>query len=330
MMKKLLFSLLVIAISVQFMNAQTADINQYVMYFPFDNDLTDASGQNVTLNPKDAATVVSTYAPGQFGDAALFDDKPYITANSTFEAGASFSILMWVNFNSLSSATGSPKLLHQEDQGPTATFLGGRPLQIATAAATFNTSFGERVINSPSSPVVGTWTHIAVVMDKAAGTSKMYVDGVEVVVTDNSVGANIIADKTNNAQLSFGVQKNSSTVGLLDAYVDDFVITTEVLDATTISNIMANGAAAGGLLSNKDFANNAPYFEMYNSNENTVTIDSNVELDTYTIFNTLGQEVKTGALENKEINVNAISKGIYIVRVSSSDTGVTLSKKIVL
>lgn len=229
-----------------FVNAQVADVNQYLMYFPFDNNLTDSSTQSVTLNPKIPGTVVDTYATGQFGQAALFNDKPYITANSTFDAGASFSMMMWVNFNSLSSAMGTPKLIHQEDQGPVTTFLAGRPLQVATAAVTFNTSFGERAINSPASPVVGTWTHIAVVMDKTAGTSKMYVDGVEVMTMNNTVGPGITDNKTNTAQLSIGVQKASSTIGLLNALVDDFLITTEVLDAATINNIITNGAASGG------------------------------------------------------------------------------------
>lgn len=227
--------------------ATTADVSQYYMYFPFDNDLVDASSAGVTLNPKTAA-VVDTYAAGEFGQAALFNDKPYITANSAFNAGASFSMMMWVNFNSLSSSgTGSPKLIHQEDQG--AGFLAGRPLQIATAAQTFNTSFGERAVNSPSSPIVGTWTHIAIVMDKEAGTRRMYVDGVLVIEPQYIVGNNIlINDLTNISQLSVGVQKNSSTVGLLDAYIDDLVITPEVLNETTINNIIANGAAAGGAI----------------------------------------------------------------------------------
>ena len=246
MKTKILFTLSAIVFSAALSVAQTADVSQYLMYFPFEDNLTDASGKNVTLNPKVPASTVDTYQTGQFGKAALFNDKPYITANSTFDAGASFSMMMWVNFNSLSSAAGSPKLIHQEDQGPTSTFLAGRPLQIATSNVTFNTSFGERVINSPSSPVVGTWTHIAVVMDKAAGTSVMYVDGVLVMTMDNSVGPNIVADKTNNAQLSIGVQKASNTTGLLDGLVDDFVITSEVLDQATIANIIANGAAFGG------------------------------------------------------------------------------------
>lgn len=245
-MKTLLLTLFCIAGGAYFVNAQVADVNQYLMYFPFDNNLTDSSGNGVTLNPKIAASTITSYPAGQFGNAALFNDKPYITANSAFDAGASFSMMMWVNFNSLTSATGTPKLIHQEDQG--AGFLAGRPLQIATAAQRFNTSFGEKAITSPASPVVGTWTHIALVMDKTAGTIRMYVDGTEVMLADNNVGNGIIQNRTNNSQLSVGVQKNSSTVGLLDALIDELVITTEVLDAATINNIIANGAAAGGAI----------------------------------------------------------------------------------
>lgn len=334
-MKKLLFPILAIVGCLQFLNAQTADVSQYIMYFPFDNNLTDASNAGVTLNPKTAATI-DTYEAGQFGQAALFNDKPYITANSTFEAGESFSMLMWVKFNSVTGEPmmGTPKIIHQEDDGPTATNLAGRPLQIATAAVVVNTSFGEAARNSLETPELDTWVHIAFVMDKMAGTSTLYIDGIE--NASGNVGNSITVDnKTNNGQLNIGVQKSSAghtdaTMGLLDAYLDDFVITTEALDVATINNIIANGAAAGGALSVDEFSQSTINLKLYKTDTNTLKVDSNISFDNYQIMDTLGKTMNSGSIENQSITLNSISKGLYFVRLSSQTNGLSITRKIIL
>tara|TARA_R110002051_G_scaffold160201_1_gene231716 strand:+ start:112370 stop:114700 length:2331 start_codon:yes stop_codon:yes gene_type:complete len=228
------------ALALQFTNAQAIDGSKIKMHFPFDTDLVDASGQGVVLNPKTGATI-NTYRSGKIGDAALFDGKPYITSGSTFDAGASFTIALWVKFNSVNvpSGAGTPKIIHQEDAGPNTTNLAGRPLQLAGATRPVNTSFGETVMNSSTLPGEDEWTHIAVVMDKTAGTSKLYINGV--LEVDGNVGGGITANKTNTGQLSFGVQKNNSVNGLLNGYMDDFLITTEVLSQNQIKSIMTLG-----------------------------------------------------------------------------------------
>ena len=328
-MKKLFIPIFTIVLGLQFTNAQTADVSQYVMYFPFDNTLTDASATGVVLNAK-TADVVDTYEAGQFGQAALFNEKPYLTANSVFESGESYTMLMWIKFNTLTFAgTGSPKIIHQEDAGPTSTFLAGRPFQIATAANTVNTSFGEIVTNSTATPPVGTWVHLALVMNKTAETVTLYVNGVE--DASNTIGNPIKVDnKTNNAQLSIGVQKNSTTAGLLDAYLDDFVITTEVLDATTINNVMNNGAANGGFLSVDEFTQVNTSLKLYKTDTNTLHVDSNVNFNTYQIIDTMGKTIKSGNLESESINVNSITNGLYFIRLTSPTKNLTITKKVVL
>lgn len=327
-MKKLLIPIFTIVLGLQFTNAQTADVSKYVMYFPFDNTLTDASATGVVLNAKTAA-VVDTYEAGKFGQAALFNEKPYLTAKSVFESGESYTILMWIKFNSLSADSGSPKIIHQEDAGPTSDFLAGRPFQIATAANTVNTSFGEATTNSSKTPPVNTWVHLALVMDKDAETIKLYVNGVE--DASNTIGNPIkVSNKTNNAQLSIGVQKSSTTVGLLDAYLDDFVITTEVLDATTINNVMTNGAANGGVLSIDEFTQANTNLKLYKTDINTLHVDSNVNFNTYQIIDTMGKTIKSGNLESEAINVSSVTNGLYFIRLTSATENLTITKKVVL
>ena len=332
MMKKLLLFSFLFTIGVNISKAQTADVSKYVMYFPFDDNLTDASSTGVALTPKTAA-VVDTYVDGKFGKAALFNEKPYITQNSIFQSGASYTMMMWIKFNTITFAgTGTPKIIHQEDDGPTTTNLAGRPLQIATAQNTINTSFGETASNSTNSPAVDTWVHIALVMDKTAGKVILYVDGVE--NSNKDVGAGILDDKLNSGQLNIGVQKSSAThtdasIGLLDAYIDDFVITTEVLDPTTINNVMTNGASSGGVLSADDFTSKTMDVKLFKSNENRLELKSSVNFDGFIIVNTLGQEIKSGRIENNTINVNSISKGLHFVKLYSSKENIEISKKIV-
>ncbi|WP_339623464.1 LamG-like jellyroll fold domain-containing protein [uncultured Winogradskyella sp.] len=329
MMKKLLIPIFTIVLGLQFTNAQTADVSQYVMYFPFDNNLTDASATGVVLNPK-TASVVDTYEAGQFGQAALFNEKPYLTTNSIFESGESYTMLMWVKFNTLVFAgAGTPKIIHQEDAGPTSTFLAGRPFQIATAANTVNTSFGETATNSSATPPVNTWVHLALVMDKTAETVTLYVNGVE--DASNTIGNPIKVDnKTNNAQLSIGVQKNSDTAGLLDAYLDDFVITTEVLDATTINNVMTNGAANGGVLNVDEFTQANTNLKLYKTDINTLHVDSNVSFSNYQIIDTMGKTVRSGNLESESINVSSITNGLYFVKLTSTTENLIITKKVIL
>lgn len=326
-MKKLLIPILTIVLGFQFTNSQTADVNKYVMYFPFDDNLTDASAKGVVLNPK-TASVVDTYVDGRFGKAALFNEKPYLTANSIFEASESFTMLMWVKFNKLNSSVGSPKIIHQEDAGPVTTHLGGRPFQIA-GSNLINSSFGEAATNSTAAPSVNTWVHLALVMDKTNETVKLYVNG---VLNDSKTvgGAINNTDKTNNAQLSIGVQKNSTTTGLLDAYLDDFVITTEVLDASTINNVMTNGAANGGVLNVDEFTQANTNLKLYKTDINTLHVDSNVSFSNYQIIDTMGKTVRSGNLESESINVSSISSGLYFVRLTSAIENLTVTKKVVL
>ncbi|WP_299053682.1 LamG-like jellyroll fold domain-containing protein [uncultured Polaribacter sp.] len=239
MMKKILLTFL-IAFGFHTMHAQSIDRSKILMHFPFDDDLTDATGV-VTLTPKTAA-LVDTYDTGKFGKAALFNSKPYITSGSLFDAGESFTIAMWVKFNSLTSTTGSPKLIHQENTTG-ASILGGRPLQIA-AGNVINCGFGEAAGVNSSAQAINTWVHVAAVMNKTStgGTIKLYINGVQVI--SKSVGAGIVQNKSNNAELSIGVQKASQTAGLLDGYMDDFLITKEVLTPDQIIAIRDNGVSA--------------------------------------------------------------------------------------
>lgn len=322
-MKKITFLITTLSLlSFSATQAQTANTANYKMFFAFDDNLTDGSANAVVLNPKTAA-VVDTYVTGKFGKAALFNDKPYITSGSTWDSGNSYSILMWVKFNSLVSATGTPKLIHQEDIG--AGFLAGRPLQLATPSAPqgirVNTSFGEVVTNSTANPVVDTWIHVAIVMDKTAETVKMYINGVEDVSTP--IGNNLkVSNLTNNAQLSIGVNKASDVTGLLNAYIDDFVITTEVLSAATINSIMVNGAAGGGTtLGTSDIV--AQSSVVYPNPSNGIVTVSGVEVTSLAIFNLLGAKVASS--NNQTIDTSALAKGNYLLMINT-DKGSTTKK----
>lgn len=315
-MKKLL--LLFLFLGFQLISAQAIDSSKILMYFPFDGDLTDAKG-TVSLIPKTIAEV-NTYDAGKFGQAAKFNNKPYITSGSTFDAGESFTIAMWVKFSSLSSSTGTPKLIHQENTTGTSV-LGGRPLQIA-AGNVINCGFGEAGTVNSSAQVANTWVHVAAVMNKTpiapatVGTIKLYINGEEVI--SKNVGAGIVQNKTNSAELSIGVQKASQTAGLLNAHIDDFLITKEVLTPAQIIAIKDNGVTAerslvwnGNSSSDWDTPTNWLFSQVPTANDNVLipTGVANQPVANGSVF------VKNMVLEK---NTSLISSGV----VTASNTEV--------
>ena len=235
MKKKILF-MMAFTICFQFVNSQAIDSSKILMHFPFDSDLADDSTVGVALSAKTANTV-STFRDGKIGNSALFDSKPYITVGSTFDAGATHTIATWVKFNAL---TANSKIIHQEED-PDANTLNGRPLQLVSNGK-INSSFGEVQTNSTLLPVADDWVHVALVTDVTAETVTMYINGEQEA---SATLGNLIKDngRTNNAEISFGVNKASSVAGLLNGYLDDFMISSEALTANQIKAVMNLGVA---------------------------------------------------------------------------------------
>ena len=101
--------------------------------------------------------------------------------------------------------------------------------------------------------------------------------------------------------------------------VEDYTV--NIVSTTPIANFAGanNDAAANDIFELRLYPNPA---------ENRLSISgSNDENATYKIINLLGQEVKTGNMNEKEINVSAFQSGMYIFEATSN--GVTVTKKFV-
>ena len=239
MKKKILF-MMAFALGIQFVSAQAIDGTKILMHFPFDGDLNNPStaATMVSKTPAVLTDDIDTFTTGKFGQAAKFDNTPYRTTGSTFNAGKDFTMAMWVKFNALANGM---KILHQDDSG-VANSLAGRPLQLSPDSK-FVTVLGEVNTTTSDPNIVGNWTHIAIVMSKTDGTVKFYINGIE--DSSKPIANSISVDnKTNTAQFSVGVAKASTTANLLQAELDDLLITSEILTAAQVKSIMNFGVEA--------------------------------------------------------------------------------------
>jgi len=239
MKKKILF-MMAFALGIQFVSAQAIDGTKILMHFPFDGDLNNPStaATMVSKTPAVLTDDIDTFTTGKFGQAAKFDNTPYRTTGSTFNAGEDFTMAMWVKFNALANGM---KILHQDDSG-VANSLAGRPLQLSPDSK-FVTVLGEVNTTTSDPNIVGNWTHIAIVMSKTDGTVKFYINGIE--DSSKPIANSISVDnKTNTAQFSVGVAKASTTANLLQAELDDLLITSEILTAAQVKSIMNFGVEA--------------------------------------------------------------------------------------
>jgi hypothetical protein len=73
----------------------------------------------------------------------------------------------------------------------------------------------------------------------------------------------------------------------------------------------------GIVLSNDDFTQqNVKIYP--NPATDLIRIDSNVDVDSYQIFDTLGKEVQKGSIQNNEIDVTVLKKGMYILKLNNA------------
>ena len=79
------------------------------------------------------------------------------------------------------------------------------------------------------------------------------------------------------------------------------------------------------VLTNNEF--NQKIFSVYpNASKNTITINSNFEIDDIAIFNTIGQLVLNS--KQSRINIEMLQKGVYFVKILTADGNIVGVKKI--
>ncbi len=209
------------------------DSSKFFMEFAFDNNLTDASPENVVLN---LTRGTETYTEGKFGKALSFNNTAYVTTqDALINVGSESSTLgAWVKMDqSTSIANAGMTILHQKDPS-----IGNPPgrIMMEILNGDMPASF-ESGIRAQSFGVIkaGSWYHIAVVHNAEKGVKSIYVNGIlngiAAFGTEKSVGPFVLgAFKTEDKAFLYGS-------------LDDLFWTREVLSPKQIKLIMSKGIA---------------------------------------------------------------------------------------
>jgi chitodextrinase len=104
--------------------------------------------------------------------------------------------------------------------------------------------------------------------------------------------------------------------------VEDYTVT--ITAGATLKNESTNAISASGVKDN-DFKAAALTFKLYpNPVKDGIIYISDIDTNlSYRIFNMLGQEMAKGNLENKEINVDSLSNGTYIIELNDGTVSAT-------
>ena len=312
-------------------NAETGENNipldptKIFMQFGFDDNLADASSEEVEFNLTRGS---ETYTEGKFGKALSFNNTAFVTTQETLiNVGSESSTLgVWVKMDqSTSVANAGMTILHQKDPA------GGTPpgrIMMEILNGDMPASF-ESGIRAQSFDVIEpeTWHHIAVVHDAEKGMKSIYVDGelkgIAGFGTEQSVGPFVMG--------AFKTEERAFLYGSLD----ELFWTKEVLSPDQIKSIMTKGiaksfddqeTAVSDILNQQDF-------QLFYPNPAVKSIEFTEEVleqqAQFQLFDINGsavtnlQPVRTGA-----INLEGLTNGIYFMKIIAENT--TYSHRLIL
>ena len=224
-------------------------------HWPLDGDFVDYVGSNNGVNTGTTFTNVARIGTA----AAVFDGTDSVDVGA-ISLGDNFSIASWVWIDP--AATNIQSIVANSAGGAS---TDGFRLYVNS----FNTSDGAVVLevgngtsNNPartSAGVVGTggWTHVALTVNRTAGTAIIYVNGVN-VTTDSAILNNF----TNTSNLYLGQMGGGSF--RLRGRLDDVKVYSKVLSATEVTTLVG---AAG---------NNLPVITSLTSSASKTVINSSV------------------------------------------------------
>lgn len=161
----------------------------------------------------------------------------------------------------------------------------------------------------------GAWTHY-VATYQPDGTAKIYINGT-LFHSGNLPGWNTVNSV-------FRIGKTINGMYTTQIIVDDLKIYGYALSDTEIANLYANNS----LLSSQDFTRNNLKASIFpNPASNNFTIEMENEIKSVEIYSLQGQKVSTSFAKN--VNISALSKGVYVVRIEDENNAVTTQKLII-
>ena len=288
------------------------DSSKLFMKFAFDDEMTDASPENVEFI---LSKGTEEYSEGKYGKALSFNNTAYVTKqNDIINVGSESSTLgVWVKMDqSTTVADVGMTILHQKD--PVASNPPGRiMMEILNGdmPASFESGIRVQSFNTIDPEV---WYHIAVVHDAEKGVKSLYVNGVLHGIasfgTEKSIGSFVMG--------AFKTEERAYLYGSLD----ELFWTREVLSASQIRLIMNEGISNGfaGQETAVPCYNDRSVFKLFYPNPANGSIEFSQDLlkqhGQFQLFNMKGVPVTClQTVHSGKINLDKLKNGTYLIKL---------------
>jgi hypothetical protein len=313
---KILLVFFVLALSA---NAQTL---QWML--TFDNeDVTDKTTNGVTFVKTEGSTAAVTYVDhAGFGkaidlsDAVEADGKYacYQSSNVEVKIADGISFAAWVKPNF--TAGGSRQTMFANAEGAAGT-NGRNYMQLRETSIK---SFAEGTATGNYTFVADVWTHIALTVEHEGDKVRhnIYVNGEQVTSWPNLISSPPLWTDVISPMTIFA---KSESLGDLPftGMADELMCFSGILTSTQITNIMAGDYTEweGVFTPIGDVEKDTELILYPNPSNGTATVQvANINSGTpYSVISLAGVTVKTGLVENGQIDVSGLQNGLWLVQI---------------
>jgi hypothetical protein len=308
-------TLLLLSIIMLFGNSSYGqlDPDKILLYLSFNDSIGDASGKGIKVDHVQGEV---SFGEGKFGLAAFFDKATGLeTSGVVFNPIESHSMAAWYKFFELPSVSGERQpiisQLNAGGQDPGRVHLLANTSEDrldVISSVTDGTSLNYTVASE-----INVWYHIVHVKDVTAGKRYLYINGEKV----NEVDA---GSETNNTQIRIGTNRNARVFA--HGHIDDVLITSQVLDATTIGRIMDTGVEALLTTSVREPLNDVGFQILPNPARGSIQLTGVAAESSYVIYSLSGQSLLSGGMADtcQPIDISSLTQGLYLIRLYGGKT----------
>ncbi len=206
------------------------DASKVKCYLKFDDNLDNSSSSGATFSKTSGNDI--TYAVGKIGDAGYFNNNAVVSSGIDLNTNEGFSLTAWISLDNLSSLLGGGQTwIHQKDVNGES--VGRILLEVLDSDLLGSYTDGIRC-DGTSAISTKTWYHVALVKDATNGTTTIYIN-------DSKITSVSSGTESNTGEIVVGSRKDESSYPVQGGYMDDFLLTSEVLTAEQIHTIYQKG-----------------------------------------------------------------------------------------
>lgn len=285
-------------------SASTSDEDTAVLYYAFDEDLNDSTG-----NMRHAvAPYTLTWDEGKFGESLVLDGKNHVQLPSVLGIGNELTISTWMYCTNISNTW--QRLFDFGYDEEHYMFLTPRS-DNRTLRFAIRNGGEEQFIESelPATTLLRKWLHVAVTMEGSA--VKLYLNGEEVASTSD------IGVEFSDLQpfVNYIGRSQFASDPLFEGMIDDFIIYNHALSSEEIKTI-----ANGNSVNIEEVTNEAASLYIFPLPANDIlTVKWGEQNSFISIFNMQGNRVLSSIMQNgsTDINVSSWPEGVYVLKATS-------------